>query len=78
MNESITNLQIRNQREKEKMEIENKLKTPKIEKKNQKIQVSIVAPSPVPNTSRIRESQLTSRQPVRNFVDKEAQTEATQ
>jgi hypothetical protein len=75
INESISNIQIRQQREKEKREIENKLKSPKVDKKDQKIQVTFApSPSPNPTTSRVRESQFTNRQPVRHTVDREVQT----
>jgi hypothetical protein len=75
MNESLTKLHIRNQREKEKLEIETKLKTPKVDKKNQKIQVNL-SNNP-PTTSRIRETQQTSRI-VHSTIDREVQTDATQ
>ena len=59
--------------------MEARLKSPKMDKKNQSIQVSIPSgPSPQPTMNRPKEPQMTTRQLVRNFVEREVQTMPTQ
>ena len=66
----MNTLEVRNIREREKQEIEIKLKNARVEKKHQKIQVALNAQNP-PASSRAR------AQP-RTREDKEVQTEPTQ
>lgn len=73
----MNTLEVRNIREREKQEIEIKLKNARVEKKHQKIQVALNGQNP-PASSRLSNYQNTARAQPRTREDKEVQTEPTQ